>query len=149
MVNVLSNPWLALVLFVLAMAFHAVMRANERYRPLNALSGLAAVWGAVAVAIVTPEGWWRIFLRIGGAIQYSGDPVLDAYVAMGTLFALTVAWLCMITVERMEDRPNALAAQCSALTRASLTLIGIVGAGYAVVFSEAVVPQPMMMAAYW
>jgi hypothetical protein len=149
MLSVLSNPWLGLVLFILAMAFHAVMRANECYRPLNALSGLLAVWGAAALAIVTPEAWWGFFLRIGGAIRFSGDAALDAFVAMGSVFALTVAWLCMIAIERSEDRPNAVAAHCSALTRASLTVIGIAAAGYAVVFGDAIVPQPMMMAAYW
>jgi hypothetical protein len=147
--TMLLDPMVGAVLFVMGVFSHALTRANERARPLNALSGCVATWLAVLCVAVPADAWWAFFMRVGGAIRFVGDPVLDAGVAMGWCFALAVAWLCIVSAERGGEHPNAAALRFAALNRASLTLAALYATGYALVNADGVIVQPMMMAAHW
>jgi hypothetical protein len=148
--SLFANPLLGLALFVLFVVFNAVMLSREHHRPLNALTGLFATWAALAFALVPAAGWWSFFVNLGRVIHFVNDPLIDGVVAMGSCFALLVAWLCMITIERPTEHPHALAVHLARLNRASLTVIGIgVTAAVLIVYAVGEPAQPMMMVTGW
>ncbi len=130
-------------LFVAYALFQGYLLSSENERPLHALTGLFFTGLALCCALVPAATWWHGFVTVGSLIRYVGDPILDGVVAMGSLLALTVAWLCLVNIEAPASRYSALA---QIATRANKLCLGVTGVGITAYGAYLMLLQPTTLA---
>jgi hypothetical protein len=119
------SPMLGVGLFVIYAALQGYLLSSEVERPLHAITGVFFTCLALASACVPAATWWSLFMVLGGWIRYVGDPVLDGVVAMGTVLALIMAWLCLVNMERPLQRYCAIAQTATLINKLCLRVIGL------------------------